>query len=103
MSPETPTGSYAEAAALFEEIARSDTNNNMSVCKLASVYTYVSETHRRFAEKVSGAEQQAHLQTAKQSLRHALDLYLKLNALGALADYDQKEMEAVRAAVARDE
>lgn len=91
--------SYAQAADLFEDSVRADPGNNLSGRKLANVYTYIGDTHRDFAEVVSGDQHRIHRQKAKESYGRALDIFSKLQAQQALTEYDRKDMEKVRAAV----
>ena len=94
---------YAKAAAIFENITQADPQNNLPTRKLATVHTYIGDTHRDFAQLVTGKEHQMHLQAAKESYRRALDIYLRLQAQQALTEYDRKDMEEARTALLKSE
>ena len=92
---------YARAAAVFEDIAQADPQNNQPVRKLATVYQCIADVHRDLAETIVGARHQAHLQTARENYRRALDILLALQAKKALAEYDLKYLEDLRTVVSK--
>ncbi len=92
---------YARAVATFEDIARADPQNNQPVRKLATVYQCMGDVHRDVAGTTAGGLHQSHLQTATENYRHALDILLALQAKKALAEYDLKYVQDLRAAVSK--
>jgi serine/threonine protein kinase len=92
---------YARAEAIFDAVSRIDPRNNFPVRKLATVYQYLGDVHREMAESLTGESRQPHLQAANENYRRALDILLRLQAQKALADYDLKYLEELRAAVAQ--
>ncbi len=59
----------------------------------------MGDVHRDVAETISGAPRQAQVQAAKENYRRALDILLRLQAQKALAEYDLKYLEDLRAAL----
>jgi non-specific serine/threonine protein kinase/serine/threonine-protein kinase len=92
---------YAQAVATFEDIARADPQNNQPVRKLATVYQCIGDVHHDVAGATAGALHQSHLQTATENYRRALDILLVLQAKKALAEYDLKYLEDLRAVVSK--
>ena len=90
---------YARAIATFEDIARADAGNNLAVRKLATVYQYIGDVHRQVAETVSGETRRAHVQSAKENYKRALDIFVRLQKRKALPEYDLKYLEDLRAAL----
>ena len=90
---------YARAIATFEDIARADAGNNLAVRKLATVYQYIGDVHRQVAETVSGETRRAHVQSAKENYKRALDILVRLQKRKALPEYDLKYLEDLRAAL----
>jgi len=91
--------SYAKAATLFEEDARADPENNFPIRKLATVHTYVGDTHQALAETVNGEEQQGHVKAAQEHYHQALDILLRLEAQNALTTYDRQYLEQLKTIV----
>ena len=92
---------YAQAIATFEDIARADPGNNLPVRKLATVYQYIGDIHRDVAETVNGATRQEHVQAAKENYTRALDILVRLQEKNALAEYDLKYLDDLRAALSK--
>ena len=92
---------YARAIATFEGIARADPGNNLPVRKLATVYQYIGDIHRDAAGTANGATRQEHVQAAKENYTRALDILVRLQEKKALAEYDLKYLDDVRAALSR--
>jgi non-specific serine/threonine protein kinase/serine/threonine-protein kinase len=93
--------SYEKAAALFTDDAQADPKNLFPVRKLATVCSYIGETHEELARPPDGPERETHLQAAKQNYRRALDLLTQLKAHGASTEKDREFFEKVQAAVER--
>ncbi|HVF55617.1 MAG TPA: serine/threonine-protein kinase [Pyrinomonadaceae bacterium] len=91
--------SYGKASALFEDDVRADPKNIFPLRKLASVRTYIGDSHRDLARALSGQNRQTHLQAAKENHRRALDIFLQLQSLNALTEEDRKYLEEARANV----
>ncbi len=90
---------YARAIATFEDIAHADAGNNLAVRKLATLYQYIGDVHRQVAETVSGETRLARVQSAKENYKRALDILMRLQKRKALAEYDLKYLEDLRAAL----
>jgi eukaryotic-like serine/threonine-protein kinase len=90
---------YARAEAIFDGLKRIDPRNNNPVRKLATIYECIGTVHREIAKSVTGELRRSHLQAAKENYQRALDILLQLQARKALAEYDLKYLEEVRAAV----
>jgi serine/threonine protein kinase len=91
---------YARAEAIFDGLKRSDPRNNFPVRKLATIYECIGTVHREMAKSLAAETRQSHFQAAKENYQRALDILLQLQAKNALAQYDLKYLEEVRAAVA---
>jgi predicted Zn-dependent protease len=92
---------FARAAATFEDISRADPQNNQPVRKLSTVYQYIGDVHRDIAGAADADSRASHLRAAKENYRRALDLLVGLQAKKALAEYDLKYLEDLRATVAK--
>ncbi|HLL72168.1 MAG TPA: protein kinase [Pyrinomonadaceae bacterium] len=95
--------SYDKAVALFEDDVRADPKNLFPLRKLASVHTYIGDTHHALAQTTNGQTRQTHLRTAKENHQRALDIFLQLQTQNALAEEDRKYLEELRAALRKDE
>jgi eukaryotic-like serine/threonine-protein kinase len=91
--------SYERAAALFADDVRADPKNLFPLRKLATVYSYIGETHEEAAKTASPPERDNHRQTAKQNYRRALDLLSNLKSQGALTEKDHEFFEKLEAVV----
>ena len=91
--------SYARAAALFEEEARANPENNFATRKLATLHGYIGDTHEAMAGSVSPNEQPGHIRAARENYRAALDILLRLEAGNALTSYDHEYLEQLKALV----
>jgi non-specific serine/threonine protein kinase/serine/threonine-protein kinase len=89
---------YEQAVAVFEYQA-SDPKNLFPLRRLATVHAYIADAHRDLAKAARGEENRKHQQIAKENYQRALDLLLQLQAQNALAEYDRKVLEEMRAAV----
>jgi tetratricopeptide (TPR) repeat protein len=90
---------YAKATATFEDIARADAGNNLSIRTLATVYQYIGDVHRDVAETVNGETRRAQVQAAKENYTRALDILVRLQGKKALPEYDLKYLGDLRAAL----
>ena len=95
--------SYDKAVALFDDDVRADPKNIFPLRKLASVYTYLGDTHHDLAQTMSGQNRQTHLQTAKENHERAMNIFLQLQTQNALAEEDRKYIDELRAALRKDE
>jgi non-specific serine/threonine protein kinase/serine/threonine-protein kinase len=94
--------SYDKAVALFQDDVQADPKNIFPLRKLASVYTYIGDTHRDIAQAAGGGqERQTHRRAAKENYQRALDVFLQLQEHNALAEEDRKYLEETQAAVER--
>ncbi|HEX8251079.1 MAG TPA: protein kinase [Pyrinomonadaceae bacterium] len=90
---------YEKAAEVFE-FQSADPNNLFPQRKLAAVFGYTADIYRDLATGAgSEPERRKNLQKAKENYRRALDIFLKLEAQNALAEYDRKYLEEMQAAL----
>jgi serine/threonine protein kinase len=90
--------SYEKAASLFADDVQADSKNFFPLRKLATVHSYLGETHEEAARALSGPQRDTHLQAAKQNYRRALDILLQLKSRNALTEKDREFFEKVQAA-----
>jgi tetratricopeptide (TPR) repeat protein len=89
---------YEKAVPLFADDAQADPKNLFPVRKLATLHSYMAETHEASAVPLDGAERDAHLQAAKQNYRRAFALLSQMKAQGALTEKDREFFEKLQAA-----
>jgi tetratricopeptide (TPR) repeat protein len=93
--------SYSRAVALFTDDAQADPKNLFPVRKLATVHSYIGETHEESAQTLNGPEREAHLRAAHDNYGRALELLTQLKSQGASTEKDREFFEQVQAAVRR--
>jgi tetratricopeptide (TPR) repeat protein len=93
--------SYEKAVALFADDAKADPKNFFPVRKLATVHSYMGESHEESVKRLEGPEREMHLRAAKENYRRALDILSQLNSQNALTEKDREFFEKVQAAVQR--
>jgi hypothetical protein len=71
------------------------------VRKLATVHSYIGETHEESAQTLNGPEREAHLRAAHDNYGRALELLTQLKSQGASTEKDREFFEQVQAAVRR--
>ena len=92
---------YARAAVIFEEIARADPENNLSMRKLATIHQYIGDVHRDVAEDIHNDTRQADVKAAKENYNRALEILVQLQKKNALPEYHLKYLEDLRAALSK--
>jgi tetratricopeptide (TPR) repeat protein len=92
---------YEKAVALFAGDVQADPKNLFPVRKLATLHSYMAETHEASAAPLHGVERETHLQAAKKHYRRAFELLSQMKAQGALTEKDREFFEKLEAAAER--
>ena len=99
--PDQALAAYAKAIAIFEEIIRADPGNNSSARKMSTVYQCIGDVHRDLANGASEDERRGQRQAAKESYQRALNILVQLQQKKALAEYDLKYLDELRAELSK--
>jgi serine/threonine protein kinase len=92
---------FTRSVASFEQVYQADAQNTAARRDSAQAYKNIGNVHRDLAGTVAEPVRQTHLQAAQHHYRLALDILHQLKAQGAFAQFDQKLLEELQAAVQR--
>jgi tetratricopeptide (TPR) repeat protein len=90
---------YEKSCAALETQTERDVAHTRALRNLAMAYRNVGWIHRDYIKINTGQARQNHLEAAKKNYRRSLDALTKLASQNALAEFDKKTVEEVRAAL----
>jgi len=94
---------FTRSIASFEQVYQADAQHMVSRRDSAQAYKNIGNVHRDLAGTLAEPDRQTHLQAAQRNYRLALDILDLLKAQNAFAEFDQKLLEELQAAVSRSE
>jgi len=89
---------FEQAVKIHQDILQTHAGDVRVSRNLALTYESIAETHEKIAERESGEKSRTARTSAKDYFQKALDLLLKAEAQNALAEFDRKLLERIRAA-----
>lgn len=95
--------SYGKAAALFADDMQANPKNLFPVRKLATVHSYIGETHEESARPLDGLECERHREAAKRNHRRAPEILSHLKLNNAPNEKDGEFFEKLPATAAKHE
>jgi tetratricopeptide (TPR) repeat protein len=90
---------FERAASIQREILQANAGDVRVSRNLALTYESIAETNEKIAERESGEKSREARLSAKDYFQKALDLLLQVEAQNALAEFDRKLLEKIRATV----
>ncbi|HWS99560.1 MAG TPA: serine/threonine-protein kinase [Pyrinomonadaceae bacterium] len=91
---------YQKAIALFEKRVEGDAADTQTLRNLATTCASVGQLHAELVKSTAGQTRQTHLAAAKENYRRALDLMLKTQEKKTLPEWDLRNIDEMRAALA---
>ena len=89
---------FEQAVKIHQDVLQTHAGDVRVSRNLALTYESIAETHEKIAERESGEKSRTARTSAKDYFQKAFDLLLKAEAQNALAEFDRKLLERIRAA-----
>ena len=91
-----------KADSIYLGLLQDEPGDDYSIRNQAISSDFKSEIHDKWAMSVSGNERRAHRDEAKRCRAETLEILMRLESLGTLAEFDRKWLEKQKMAVKRD-